>query len=118
MTLFDASHGSQEGRNAAHVLSQSSSKYDPLHTDERWDHYHDYPPNDLSGRSLTYRMQEIDPMWLPSWPREDNAETAEIFALAGNDGPLDIFASGDPARLSDLPAHAVPQMLERVIRSE
>lgn len=118
MAMFDASHGSDEGREAFHELSGKSPKYDPFHTDGRWDHYHDYPPSDLSGGTLTHRMQEIDPLWLPTWPREGIADGADIFALDGNDGPLDIFANGNPAQLSNLPANAVPPMLERVIKSE
>jgi uncharacterized protein DUF3987/primase-like protein len=116
MAIYDASHGSEEGRDAFHTLSEKSQKYDPSHTDARWDHYHDYPPSDLSGSTLKYRMQEIDPTWLPTWPREGNSEASNVFALAGNDGPLDIFTNGDPAQLSDLPANAVPAKLERFIK--
>lgn len=119
MAIYDASHGSKAGREAFHTFSEKNEKYDVFLTDERWDHFGAHPPSDLSGGTLIFSMrQEVDPLWLPTWPREHDAETAEVFALAGNDGPLDIFASGDPARLSDLPANAVPPMLERVIRSE
>ena len=116
MAIYDASHGSEEGRDAFHTMSEKSQKYDPSHTDARWDHYHDYPPNDLSGSTLKYRMQEIDPTWLPTWPREGSTEASNVFALSSNDGPLDIFTNGDPSQLSDLPANAVPPMLERFIK--
>lgn len=118
MAFFDASHGSPEGLEAFHLYSEKSEKYDPEGTKERWDHWHDYPPDDLSGGTLKYRMQqEIDPMWLPSWPDEGGAEAVSVFAL-GDDGPLDLFANGDPGRASDLPVNAVPPMLERFIKSE
>lgn len=116
MAMYDASHGSEEGRDAFHTLSEKSQKYDPFDTDARWDHFRQYPPSDLSGGTLKSRMQELDPMWLPMWPREGSAEASNVFALAGNDGPLDIFTNGDPAQLSDLPANAVPAMLERFIK--
>ncbi|MAN78363.1 MAG: hypothetical protein CML24_14545 [Rhizobiales bacterium] len=118
MAFFDASHGSPEGLEAFHLYSEKSDKYDPARTGERWDHWHDYPPSDLSGGTLKYRMQkEVDPMWLPTAPPND-ALAEPLITFAEEKGPLDIFREADPAQLSNLPANAVPPKLERWIKSE
>ncbi len=65
MAIYDASHASEAGREAFHAFSEKSEKYDGFLTDERWDHYGTYPPSDLSGGTLTFRMREIDADWEP-----------------------------------------------------
>lgn len=118
MAFYDASHGSPEGLEAFHLYSEKSEKYEPSRTDERWGHWHDHPPSNLSGGTLKYRMQqEVDPLWLPAMPSSD-APAEPLTAFAEEKGPLDIFRDADPAQLGNLPANAVPPKLERWIKSE
>ena len=45
-------------------------------------------------------------------------QSADVVFLDRDNGPLDLFGDSDPARLADIPAGALPPMLERRIKDE
>lgn len=61
MTVFDASHGSDEGLAAFHAWSSADSRYDEAETDARWYHWFNSPPKDLSAASLYHAAGETVP---------------------------------------------------------
>ena len=61
MTVFDASHGSDEGLVAFHNWSSSDGRYSPDETDARWYHWFASPPTDLSAASLYHAAGESVP---------------------------------------------------------
>lgn len=61
MTVFDASHGSDEGLAAFHNWSSSDGRYSPDETDARWYHWFASPPTDLSAASLYHAAGESVP---------------------------------------------------------
>lgn len=61
MTVWDATHASEEGREAWHEWSALDARYDRDVTDSRWDHYYNSPPQDLSAASLYHKAGEVTP---------------------------------------------------------
>lgn len=61
MTVFDASHGSDEGLVAFHNWSSMDGRYSADETDARWDHWFNSPPTDLSSGSLYHAAGEAMP---------------------------------------------------------
>ena len=61
MTVWDATHASDEGRQAWHEWSALDARYDAGETDARWDHYFNSPPVDLSAASLYHGAGEVVP---------------------------------------------------------
>lgn len=61
MAVWDATHGSDEGRKAWHEWSAQDARYDADVTDARWDHYFDSPPQDLSAGTLYHQAGEVTP---------------------------------------------------------
>lgn len=61
MTVFDASHGSDEGLAAFHNWSSIDGRYSPDETDARWYHWFASPPTDLSAASLYHAAGETVP---------------------------------------------------------
>ncbi|WP_421400522.1 DUF3987 domain-containing protein [Agrobacterium fabrum] len=133
MALFDASHGSADGREAAHAFSEKSTKYDAGATDDRWDHYLTSPPTNISDRSLLKWARDIDPEFRDPFPAEamlqdlSDDEVDDIVGLqkaltrAATETwpePIDIFGDDSPLELGTPPAGALPDVIERWAISE
>lgn len=61
MTVFDASHGSDDGLAAFHEWSSTDGRYSASETDARWSHWFNSPPKDLSAASLYHAAGEMVP---------------------------------------------------------
>lgn len=61
MIVWDATHASDEGREAWHTWSALDARYDADVTDARWDHYFSSPPVDLAAGSLYHSAGEVMP---------------------------------------------------------
>jgi len=66
MAFYDASHASDEGLEAFHAWSEKSDKYDPGHTDDRWEHWGKHPPSDLSSGTLLREIRNAGSTWVPT----------------------------------------------------
>src|SRR6516165_9694587 len=65
MTVFAATDGCEQGREAFDSWSRKSKKHNRADVEERWDHWHRSPPTELSYGSLRHRAKAVDPSWEP-----------------------------------------------------
>lgn len=65
MMLFDASHGSLDGLDAALRWSEKSPKFEPEATEQKWQHIAQYPPEFMSDHRLLKEIHKTDPSFAP-----------------------------------------------------
>ena len=92
-----------DAREAAHIVSRKSDKYDAAKTDARWDHFPHSPPNDLGFGSIVFKVREIVPEWIPpsKLPREVQLLASDDI---GNTEAVDIF---QPDNAGGMNGHSV-----------
>jgi hypothetical protein len=90
MAIWAATEGREEGRDLFHRLSaKHKRKYVPDRAarlakqatdsvDERWDHYRQSPPTQLSAGKLFWLADQADPNWRDALPSEDEAAGSRI----------------------------------------
>lgn len=65
MALYDASHGSDDGLDAAIYWSEKNPKGVAENTIYKWEHIGRYPPDNLSAGTLVQKAREVDPEYVP-----------------------------------------------------
>lgn len=135
MAFYDASHGSDEGKEAARTWSAKAAQHDDETFDARWEHIGAHPAERLNAASLERFVQEAQagtegPIYiLPPADRsplthEQKAALAELWAPSERPAgfssiePADIFGDETPMALQSPPAGCLPEMLARWVRSE
>mgnify|MGYP000303259162 CR=1 FL=1 len=135
MAFYDASHDSEEGKEAARRWSAKSTKHDDDAFEARWDHIGAHPPERLSAKSLERFVQEaqagtegevyiLPPSQSSLVSAAIRAELADLWKpmaspvrLAAVE-PADIFGDEPPVKLKSPPEGCLPDMLARWVRSE
>ena len=62
-TIHAATGGVERGREAAHMWSAKSPKYDAENTDDEWEHLHGYPYTKKGAGSIIWWGKQVDPDW-------------------------------------------------------
>jgi hypothetical protein len=95
--IWAATQGNEAGRSLFHAWGERHSTYDPVHTNERWDHYPSSPPAERGAGSIFKRADEALRAALAAARLEPAASRAErsnkaLSLLLGAGG-----ATGSPA---------------------
>jgi hypothetical protein len=98
LATWNASNGSELGREAFAQWSAKSPKNNPVETSARWDHFKTSPPNKIGFGTLVYLARKH----VPGWTAESGA--------AENADPIDLWARFDPPSLL---RGVLPDIIER-----
>lgn len=117
MTLWDASHNSDDGLEALMLWSAKAGKHDPAEVEDSWKHVELYPPEDLSAGTLMWLLKKLSPHVIPTvqqWLIEDVVSDPEpVSPVDGGgifDGLEEVTTLGKPSK--DVPYY-VAEMNER-----
>jgi hypothetical protein len=94
MAIFAASGGSEEGRRLFKEFSSKSAKYNEARTEERWEHYQNYPPSRIGAGTLFYAAaaEGVDPDIDLDYASEN---TPKPNGAADEPGDAEIHDAGD-----------------------
>jgi putative DNA primase/helicase len=88
MATWAAMGGSETGRDAFVTWSELNDAYDPIATNERWEHYATSPPTKIGAGTLFYLARQM---------RQEDPSTADAGATGGTAAELGTRAIAAPA---------------------
>jgi putative DNA primase/helicase len=98
MAMWNATAGDDIGREAFHVYSRKSDKYDADETDTRWEHYASSPADKIGAGSVFHWARQAQPDWRKPSAERDYGDPRKWDEYGDKPKERDPLAIIDPAK--------------------